>query len=271
MVFIDDLEREIVFDKTPQRIISLVPSVTELLFDLGLDDNIAGCTDFCVHPKEKVRKIYKIGGTKDFSLNKIRELKPDLIISVKEENNRELVLEIANEFPTVIFEVVDIESALELIKSIGIIVNKKDKSARLIKDIKHELLQLKTDNNKVMTACYLIWENPMITVNSDTFISEMMSIVGFKNIFSDNLKNYPEITKKELLDAKPEYILLSSEPFFFSKKHQKEYQIKYPNFIVILVNGEMFSWYGSRMLKAFKYFKSLEKNLNSASIFISDY
>ena len=254
MILLDDLNREVELVNNPQRIISLVPSITELLFDLGLAEQIVGRTDFCIYPRNKVDKVKKIGGTKDFCLDEIRELKPDLIIAVKEENSKELVTEIAIEFPTVVFDIVDIKSAIRMINIIGEITSKQQFSKNIIIEINERMALLEEKSIETKTACYLIWHKPMMSINKQTFISEMMNIAGFRNKFDSKKDYYPIIDKEDLESKPPEYILLSSEPFPFNQKHQQNYQEQYPNSKVVLVSGEMFSWYGSRMIKALDYF-----------------
>ena len=262
MQFIDDLGRPIELQSTSKKIISLVPSITELLFDLSLDKEIVACTSFCVHPKEKVKNLVKVGGPKDFNLDKIRDIKPDLIIAVKEENNKDLVLEISKEFPLVVFDIVDVESAIKSIKSIGKIVGKEKEATLVLHDIDKEKENINSISRQLETALYLIWNKPMMSINAGTFISEMMHFSGFKNIFSESRAAYPRVSKQEIDKYEPKYILLSSEPFSFTEKHRKVYQEQFPYAKVVLVDGEMFSWYGSRMIKAFRYFGNLRKSIS---------
>ncbi len=254
MVYIDDLGREVQIRDIPQRIVSLVPSITELISDLDFLDKIIGRTNYCIYPEKIIDNIDTLGGTKDFSLEKIRILKPDLIIAVKEENNKKLVLEIAKEYPTIVFDIVDYSSAIKMIKDIGSILDAKILTEQLIKDIEEKRSILLQRFNKLKRSCYLIWNNPKMSISKHTFISEMMNLAGFGNVFAENNDNYPIISEKDLALKNPEFILLSSEPFKFTEKHRKEYQNRFLNSKVVLVDGEMFSWYGSRMLKAFDYF-----------------
>lgn len=256
MIYIDDLRRQVEIPNSLQRIISLVPSITELLFDLGIGEQLIGRTKYCIHPQDKVKLLPNIGGTKDFDLKKIRALKPDLIFAVKEENNKDLVLEIAKEFPLVVYDPTDISSALRMIKEIGDILNTQKTALNIINDIQEKIIKLQKTNTIKETACYLIWNRPMMTINQQTFISEMMNLSGFSNVFALKNEPYPIIQKEELREKSPTYILLSTEPFSFTEKHQLQYQEQFPNSKVILVDGEMFSWYGSKMLKAFDYFMS---------------
>lgn len=256
MIYTDDIGRKIEVIAHPKRIVSLVPSITELLFALGLGDKIIGLTNFCVHPTKKVSKIEKVGGTKDFSLDKIRELKPDLIIAVKEENNRELILEIAKEFSVFVFDVTSFDSALRMTAKLGELTGAEENSKFILSSIHQKKILLEEQNQILKSACYLIWNKPMMSINKQTFISEMMSFAGFENVFKNKIENYPIILEQEIKSSKAKYILLASEPFLFTEKHRADYQQRFRNTKVILVDGEMFSWYGSRILKAFDYFTS---------------
>lgn len=236
------------------KVVSLVPSITELLYDLKLADEVVGITKFCVHPPEWFRTKIRIGGTKNINVEKIRELKPDLIIANKEENVKEQVEELAKDFEVLLTDVNNYTEALEMITTVGIAVGKEQEAKQLVVNIDNSFSDLQ--NTALKPAVYFIWKDPWMTVGGDTFINEMMQKAGFKNIF-ENQTRYPEINIEALKNINPEYILLSSEPYPFKQKHADELQQQLPNAKIILVDGEMFSWYGSRMLLAPEYFKNL--------------
>ncbi len=246
------------FQEPPQKIISIVPSQTELLFYCGLDKEVIGITKFCVHPKQWFTTKTRVGGTKNLNLDLIKKLQPDLIIANKEENVKEQIEELAKDIDVWVTDVNNLEDALQMIKDIGAITHKSDKADRLIKEIKTEFSQLLTINHKLQTA-YLIWQNPYMTAGGDTFINDMMKYCGLENIF-ENKTRYPELTIEQLSTANCQLILLSSEPYPFAQKHVDELQQLLPGKKIILVDGEMFSWYGSRLLKAPSYFKSIMKS-----------
>jgi len=254
MIYVDDLNRRVELKESPQRIISLVPSVTELLFDLGLSEHIVGRTSYCIYPEHKIINVASVGGPKDFDLKKLRALKPDLIITVKEENDKELVLEAMQICPVLVYDIVDIASALNMIREIGLLTDTQKRASSILNQIQLKKERLEKRNQEYKTACYLIWNVPMMTVNQQTFISEMMRLAGFDNAFSNKTEHYPVLLEEDISLSEIEYILLSSEPFKFTEKHRKSYQNRFPRSKVILVDGEMFSWYGSRMLKALDYF-----------------
>ncbi len=236
------------------KAISLVPSITETLYSLGLNEEVVGITKFCVHPQDWFRTKERIGGTKNIHIQKIRELQPDLIIANKEENVKEQVEELAKDFEVLLTDVNNFEEALQMIRAVGNAVSKGFEADQLIADIERKFSKINPAEQK--TAAYLIWQNPYMTVGGDTFIHEMMKKAGFENIFADT-NRYPETQINELKELKPEYLLLSSEPYPFKQKHSDELQQQLPGTKVILVDGEMFSWYGSRMLLAADYFRRL--------------
>ncbi len=260
---LDQLNRKIVLHSHPIRIISLVPSQTELLFDLGLCDEVVGITKFCTHPNDWFRTKMRIGGTKNLNLKKIQILKPDLIIANKEENEESQINTLINDFPVWISDIRTLEDALVMIEEISCIVNKKKKGIELINKIILKFEILKAKKKKLISCAYLIWKNPIMTVGSDTFISEMMHYAGFKNIFSEK-ERYPQVTINELKSANPDVVFLSSEPYPFKEKDLSEFRKLLPVSEVFLVDGEMFSWYGSRLLKAPSYFSTVRGKINLA-------
>lgn len=253
MEFRDHLERRIILKNSPKRIVSLVPSQTELLFDLGLRDEVVGITKFCVHPNEWFRTKQRIGGTKQLHIDKIRELEPDLIIANKEENNREDIEELEEEFPVWVSDVKTLEDARKLIKDIGNLVSQRENAVALLKEFDTQFQKLKSLGASDKRAIYLIWSNPNMVAGSDTFISSMLNAVGLENAIKE--ERYPELDSCDY--ETPDLVLLSSEPFPFKEKHIEEFRQRFPEADVKIVDGEMFSWYGSRLLKAPDYLLNL--------------
>jgi ABC-type Fe3+-hydroxamate transport system substrate-binding protein len=253
-IYCDQLNREIVLPSTPKRIVSIVPSQTELLFDLGLTDEIAGISKFCVHPEEKVKKVVKVGGTKQLDIEKINSLHPDLIIANKEENERSQVETLMSICPVWISDIKDMTGAINMIERVGELVGKAIEARRLAEEIarKFENLTVNPSNKRV---AYFIWRKPYMVAGKGTFIDSMLQRCGLKNAFE--LKRYPEINPERLLEANPDLILLSSEPYPFRERHIDEFQAIVPHSIIKLVDGELFSWYGSRLLYAPEYFRCL--------------
>ncbi len=232
---------------TPQRIVSLVPSLTELLHHLGLGDRVVGITKFCVHPAHWQREKTRIGGTKTVNIAKVAELRPDFILANKEENDREQVEALQAICPVLVTEVKTLEDALAMIAEVGTYTGTQAAAAELVHNISAHFAQLSQPTRK-STAAYLIWRKPYMAAGGDTFIHDMLGHAGFSNVFADQLR-YPAITILDLQAANPEYILLSSEPFPFSEKHIAELREICPNARIKLVDGELYSWYGPRMLE----------------------
>ncbi len=261
MLFTDQLKNLVSGNFPPKRIVSLVPSQTELLFDLGLSTEIVGITKFCIHPKDQFKKTAKIGGTKNVNIQKIRELKPDLIIGNKEENSKEDVELLMQEFPVWMSDIYTLDDALEMIVGVGALVD-REKRAKLMSDkIKlnfNELLN-NLDEDALKSVAYFIWHKPDMLAGKSTFIDEMLRYCGCGNII--DLNRYPDLDLSELKKLAPEIVFLSSEPYPFAEKHLAYYSNIWPHAKVELVDGEMFSWYGSRLLKSAEYFKQLKSKI----------
>jgi ABC-type Fe3+-hydroxamate transport system substrate-binding protein len=254
MIFTDQLNRTIKLANYPKRIVSIVPSQTELLYDLGLNEEVVGITKFCIHPNEWFKTKTSVGGTKKIIIAKVSALQPDLIIGNKEENLKDDVEALELIAPVWISDIKTLEDALQMIEAIGDIVNKKQGADNLVKAIQLEFEQLKP--KAIMYCCYLIWQNPYMTVGKDTFITDMFQYCGLQNVFADK-ERYPIVTIEDIQNVAPAIVLLSSEPYPFKQKHIDELQQCLPNSKIILVDGEMFSWYGSRLLKSAEYFAGL--------------
>jgi ABC-type Fe3+-hydroxamate transport system substrate-binding protein len=244
---------------TPKRIVSLVPSQTELLHYLGLEQETLGITKFCIHPDTWYHTKSRVGGTKQIRKAAIDRLQPDLVIANKEENVKEQVEALAADYPVWVSEVNDLEGALQMIQDIGVLTAKDHEAAILIEEIKKRFgtlrFELKNKAQKIKTA-YLIWKDPYMAAGGDNFINDMLNICGFENIFADKHR-YPEITVAELRAQHCELVLLSSEPYPFSQKHLEALQELLPGTKIVLADGAYFSWYGSRLLESPQYFREL--------------
>ncbi|MFD2933568.1 helical backbone metal receptor [Spirosoma flavum] len=243
----------------PKRIISLVPSQTELLFDLGLEEEIVGVTKFCIHPANKVENKALVGGTKTLDINRIHALKPDLILANKEENTRGQIDDLQRHYPVHITDIATLPDALAMIREVGNLVGRVQESDKLAQQI--ESLLLPCLSSFTLSVAYLIWRKTYMVAASGTFIHAMLDVAGFRNAFADQLR-YPEVTPDDLQKVQPDLIFLSSEPYPFTKKHINELQEICPSSQVLLVDGEMFSWYGSRLLRASAYFMNLRNEIN---------
>jgi len=253
-VFYDQLGREVNLPAVPKRIISIVPSQTELLFYLGLDEEIIGITKFCTHPADKFKSTAKIGGTKQLDIEKIKSLEPDLVVANKEENEKTQVEALMSICPVWISDISNLAEALDMIERVGALVGKETEAKNLTKTINHNLEHLKLPNTG-LRAAYFIWRKPYMVAGKGTFIDAMLQQCGLINVFADN--RYPEIDAAVLTNAKPDIILLSSEPYPFRDKHITEFKALVTTAQVLLVDGEMFSWYGNRLLYAPAYFLTI--------------
>ena len=247
------MNRTISLDATPKRIISVVPSQTELLFDLGLEDEVIGITKFCIHPEKWFRSKTRIGGTKTLNLDLIQKLNPDLIIANKEENTQEEIEHLSELFPVWISDITSISDAVAMIENIGIITERVEESKKIASKINEDFSSLP---NFDLKAVYLIWNNPIMCAGNDTFINEVLTKLGINNLINES--RYPEITHSQLQKLNPEWLMLSSEPYPFKDKHIEEFRKLLPDAKISLVDGEMFSWYGSRLLHAKSYFSELK-------------
>ena len=251
----DQLGRKVAIPIHPQRIISLVPSQTELLFDLGLEKRIVGITKFCVHPKESCSQKKKIGGTKKLHLDWIKNLQPDLIIANKEENTKDDIEALAKKYPVWCSNILNLEDAYEMMRKIGEITDTEEKANEIVQDIQNKFDQLSRLPPKKVT--YLIWYKPMMAAGKKTFIDELLTKCGFVNAVEET--RYPI-----LKNIDTDLVLLSSEPFPFQTKHIPEIKKIFTGAKVELVDGEMFSWYGSRLLYFPDYVNSRFKDLRSS-------
>lgn len=255
----DDLANKLAFNSPPQRIVSLCPSITETLIYLDRK-KVVGRTKFCIHPREKVTEIQRVGGTKNVNLEKIIELNPDLIIAEKEENTKEIVEKLQKKFPVFVVNIEIIEDAYRMIESFGFLMQKQEKANNLLENIKSNFQEIYQNfHQKIL---YFIWENPKMIVGKQTYINSILTFLGFENILLDQESRYYEVSNQQILQSNAEFLLLSTEPFPFKEKHLLNFEQQFPDKKVILVDGEIFSWYGVRMLEAMEYFQQLNKILN---------
>lgn len=260
--FTDQLGKEISINYPPKRIISIVPSQTELLFELGLKEEVTGITKFCIHPEAYFKSKTKVGGTKKLNIELIRSLNPDLIIGNKEENTLEDIELLSKEFPVWMSDIYNLEDAMKTITQIAELVDREPEAAYLnhlinagFTDLQTLALQQRIDKR----VAYIIWKEPYMLAGRNTFINDILTKNGLTNVVQAD--RYPEVTLEELAGLNPELIFLSSEPYPFREKHTVELKLAIPGAKIMLVNGEMFSWYGSRLVKAVQYLFQLQKEL----------
>jgi len=254
---VSEINSNINLNKRPERIISLVPSITELLFDLNIGSAVKGITDYCIYPEREIKNKIKVGGPKNVDFKTVKAINPDLIIAVKEENNKHQIVELAKNYNVLVLDIVDYKSALKGIETVGKYCFCENDALNLINDIESSFTELSVNVNK--KSIYVVWFNPIIAAGTDTFINSFMQKAGFDNIIKNS--GYPKLSVDTIKKLNPEFILLSSEPFSFTEEHKNIFEKNIPEAEVIFVDGEMFSWYGSRMKKAPKYFMSLDNSI----------
>ncbi len=258
-IVVDQLQREVSVPEVPRRIISLVPSQTELLAYLGLDQQVVGITKFCVHPKDWGGRKAIVGGTKKLDIDLIEGLKPDLIIANKEENNKEDITLLAKRYPVWVSDVVTLSDAYTMIKMLGDLSNTSTKAIVLVQRIEDRFAKLKSFPAE--RVLYLIWRKPWMAAGQHTFINSMLEEASFKNVIDAD--RYPVLNDEDIVRLNPSLVFLTSEPYPFKEKHQLELQQILPMAKVIFVDGEMFSWYGSRLLQFTDYLPLLIKQLKT--------
>ena len=235
------------------KIISLVPSLTETLIDFGLTEReLIGRTKFCIHPRNIVTGIPILGGTKNIRVEKILELQPDLVIASKEENVKEQIEALQEYVNVMVTDIATISDAIDTMKLIAEKIAKKNTALPLISAIEEMYHAPRESLGK--TVSYLIWTAPNMSIGHDTFIHAMMTHFGFENSMRNHTR-YPYISDEILSHS--DFIFLSSEPYPFSEKHLALFQTKFPKSQVKLVDGEAFSWYGTRMAKTYDYISTL--------------
>ena len=233
------------------RIVSLCPSLTELVFDLGHGSDLVGRTKFCIHPADRVDAIEKLGGTKNPKIDRIVELAPDIVLLNEEENRREdaEALEAAGIRCHVSFPHTALETAA-MVRSIAGAIDADAEGDRIARDIeaRHERVVRDAKGRSPVRFAYLIWREPWMTVNADTFVNALLADAGGQNVFASYVDRYPTITPDELAAADPHVVLLSTEPFPFKPSHADELALRsgVSRDRFQIVDGELLSWHGSR-------------------------
>jgi ABC-type Fe3+-hydroxamate transport system substrate-binding protein len=253
--FIDQLHQTIRLDQKPHRIVSLVPSQTELLANLGLEQEVVGITKFCIYPEKWFNEKKRVGGTKTVDIEKVRQLQPDLIIGNKEENTASDIQALQSIAPVWMSDIETFEDALNMIQSIGAMCEKQAQATQLIQEISAAFIKLQP-LQLPKSVLYFIWDAPKFVAGKNTFIDAMLQKCGLINYSSET--RYPEWNGTT--DA-VDIVFLSSEPFPFKESHLIEFQNSFPSAKIVLVDGEYFSWYGSRLTDAPRYFEALIQQL----------
>ena len=243
------------------RIVSLVPSITELACELGLADQLVGRTGFCIHPKEVLKRIPKVGGTKSVNLEKVRRLAPTHVIVNVDENKKETADALAAFVPNVIVThpLAPLDN-LTLYRQIGKVFAREREAAELCSRFEAVYSEVKQRKFPLRNVLYLIWKDPWMTVSRDTYVSRTLGLFGLQTLPESAGARYPAISLDESWLREAEFVLLSSEPYRFREKHLDEIRnaLKRP---ARLIDGQMTSWYGSRAIRGLRYLSGFSATL----------
>jgi len=259
--FVDQLGREVAIKSKPMRIVSLVPSQTELLFYLGCGESVVGRTHFCIHPMPTIKTVAKIGGTKKINRQKIDALSPDLIIANKEENNKEDIESLSKAYPVWVSDIRTIEDALSMIEQLGALLDREEAAQNLSQEIQKKRREYKS-TYPPLRCLYLIWKSPWMAAGSETYINSLLQEIGLQNTCVAGSR-YPILELSAIQAMNPELVMLSSEPYPFKEKHMEALQIELPHAKIIMVNGEFFSWYGNRLLPSIEAIHAIRRGIES--------
>lgn len=254
---------EIFLSHKPLRIISLVPSQTELLADWDLGESVVGITKFCIHPHAWFQTKSRVGGTKKLNFKAIASLQPDLIIGNKEENSKSDVEYLKTQYPVWMSDINNLVDCIDMMLKLGHLLDCIDKAKKTVKDLEISFNATHTSTCINLKVAYFIWKEPYMVAARNTFIDEMIRLAGFTNVF-ESFDRYPEISEDLLQQLKPDLIFLSSEPYPFGNQHKTFFEKLCPWAKVEIVDGELFSWYGSRLLKSAQYFEGLRQKFTKS-------
>ncbi|MEP7084224.1 MAG: helical backbone metal receptor [Betaproteobacteria bacterium] len=250
------------------RIASLVPSLTELLFALDLDNEVVARTGFCIHPRDQVRRIPKVGGTKDVDINALLATRPTHLIANIDENRKETIAALRPHIPEVVVTHPLVpDDNLALYREFGRLFGRERKAAELASQYAAARLELDLATHEVKTlrVLYLIWKDPWFTVGRSTYVSSMLACARLETLPDATAPRYPILEPNDPAWAEADIILLSSEPYAFRQKHADQLtdSLRVPK-PVALVDGEMLSWYGNRAIAGLHYLKKLRAELDAA-------
>jgi ABC-type Fe3+-hydroxamate transport system substrate-binding protein len=259
-VFTDQLGHTLNLPSVPRRIISIVPSQSEYLWDLGLRQELVGISKFCIHPEQMFQSVERVGGTKDLNLDRIRKLRPDLIIGNKEENVREQIEVLKRDFPVWMSDVNTFTDAFSMMRSLAKMTGREETATPIIAAAKRSVDRCAGVFNGQSVA-YFIWNRPYMFAGKNTFIDHVITHVGLKNAVG-SLERYPVLEIEDLHNKRPDYCFLSSEPFPFKEIHANMIADILPESRIELVDGESFSWYGSRLISLCDYISQLKNRIS---------
>lgn len=263
--YIDDLHRRLEVKTAPQRIVSLVPSLTETLFTFGLGEQIVGVTNFCVEPPDKVKEKARVGGTKSFSVERVKELEPDLVIANAEENREEDIrqllragLSVFMTFPRTV------HGAINMMRRLADVTGAQEAARPIIAEAEAALQEARAANQgrRPLRVFCPIWRRPWMTIGQDTYMHDFLLACGGINIFADRHDRYPRIELEEMSRRIPEVIILPSEPYHFTMRHAQEFS-KFAHVPAVqeqriyVLDGKHLAWYGPRIATSLRFVRNL--------------
>lgn len=258
MIITDGIGREVEIKSSPERVISLIPCVTETLFELGASDKIVGITDYCIYPADKIKDIQKVGGPKSPNIEFIDAINPDLIFMDPDENRLDDFDALQKKYPIFIVKGRNIEDSMVFIQKTGDIFGTKSKADGLVKSIRNCLDELRAKKGKTTyrRVLVLLWKKPYFVPGKETYINSLLESCGLENVFSKRA-GYFEVSEDQIIESRPDIIFLPDEPYTFKREDESELQILFnrkniPIKIKIIIGTEL-CWYGVRTLKGLKY------------------
>jgi ABC-type Fe3+-hydroxamate transport system substrate-binding protein len=265
LTVVDAWGRSLTVTERPERIVSLVPSLTEALFAFGLEQEIVGVTRFCVEPRRGVADKTKVGGTKALDVAKIKALEPDLVIASAEENGPEDVTQLIDHgCPVFVTLATSVESAIDLLRQLATITGTTAAARPIIQEAKEALafaVAAGASGERVRVFCP-IWRNPYMTCGRATYVDDVITVCGGRNVFGERQERYPQLELGEMAALDPQVILLPSEPYRFTKRHKADFRAfadvtAVKNGHIFLIDGRMLTWYGPRIARSLSEVKRL--------------
>ena len=261
----DDLDNYFEFEEPPGRIVSLVPSLTETLIELGAAERVVGCTEWCVHPADVTAGIPKVGGTKNVSVSKVLELEPDLVIANKEENRERHVDALREEVPVFVTYPCTLDDGLQTLLDMGTICGNPEGAVAVENRCRTILVELFASNPKqLLTAC-MIWRDPWMAAGPATYMSDLIERCGFENVFGRQPDRYPDTTLEEVFARDVEVVLLPDEPYEFGSRDVIDVMRARPDDSpareIVLLDGSYLTWYGVRTEPALEFLRNLRRGM----------
>jgi ABC-type Fe3+-hydroxamate transport system substrate-binding protein len=263
-----DLGETLVFDKSPERIVSLVPSITETLIELGAGNRVAGITNYCIHPARAVEDLPRVGGPKSISLEKIEALKPDLVIASVEENRESNIKELREKYPMYVSKTRSVEQAVKMVADLGALTRTAPKAT----EFADACMQLLSSADPAVlglplsTVCF-IWRDPWIAAGPESYPGDLLEKFGFRNVFTHEDGRYPETDLDDVVDLAADVVILSSDRYSFGEPVRKEVETYLAangrKARVLIADGTYLTWFGYRTIQGLRYVRQLKAKLAS--------